>query len=224
MTRDKAYFYGVFLGDGFLGKARGQYRFIALKAVDPDFVRTWRDCVERLYGKELKIYTMKPDKPNRQSLYLCKFFNGEVIDELRKLTHEKTEIPNFVHDGDVNIKKAFIQGLMDSEGYVKLSLSPIKQNDIGVYFAATSSWVKDLWHIFSEIGIEVSKIHIRKFKDGRKNVYWFKINILDYIASGLTFNIERKRKRLRFISEILNDYTRNYKGRRYSLALQETVS
>lgn len=220
---DKAYHYGVMLGDGYFQENKHGY-YMLLKVIDKDFITFWRDCIERLYGERYSIYDLKPEKENRQRLYLCKVYCKERINEVNQLTHDRTELPNFVLDGDKEVKKSFIQGLMDSEGYITLSLSPIKQNHIGLYFANTSRWTKDLWHLFKTLNIEVSDLKIRRMKDGRKDVYWFKINILDYVNSGLSFNIQRKKRRLDFVTQILNDYTHNYKGRRYSLACTETCS
>lgn len=229
MLGDKAYYYGVMMGDGFfVEKPHGCY--VMLKAIDFDFVITWRNCVERLYNDKYSIYNVKPEGKNRQLLYLCKVYGKEKIKEFKELTHNRTEVPNFVKDGDNATKTYFLQGLMDSEGYVTLCLNSLKQSHIGLYFANTSSWTKDVWHLFNSLNVKTTKLYRRKMKDGRKDVFYFKIHIQDYLAKGLSFNIERKRKRLEFISKILNDYTCNYKGanykkalsRRDSLALMET--
>lgn len=222
LLRDKAYHYGVMLGDGFFSKTKNGF-YIMLKVIDKDFVTFWRNCIERMYGKQYSIYEMKPEKETRQKCYLCKVYGKDKVDEVEELTHNRTEIPNFVFDGDKEVKKSFIQGLMDSEGYITTSFSPIKDTHIGLYFANTSRWTKDFWHLFKSLNIEVSDLKLRKMKDGRKDLYWFKINILDYVNSGLSFNIFRKRRRLEWIFKILNDYTHNYKGRRYSLAISEKV-
>lgn len=213
MLVDKAYHCGVMLGDGFYAKKNPIY--IMLKAIDKDFVETWRDVIKRMYGKEYAIGTMKPEGEKRSLLYFCKVYGKEKVEEIKQLTIDRTIIPNFVHDGNDEVLKSFIQGLMDSEGYITISLSAIKQCHIGLYFANTSRWTKDLWHLFKKLNIEISDLKIRKMKDGRKDLYWFKINFLDYLKVGLSFNIERKKARLKFVSRIFNDYTHNYKWYRY---------
>lgn len=232
LLNDMAYHFGVMLGDGYIGKNhKGQPTYFMLKSIDEDFLEFWRNCIERIYGKAYSIYTQKPEGPNRNVCYVCRVYGGERVKEFLHLTKDKSEIPNFIFDGDDDSKKSFIQGLMDSEGYITLSLSPIKDQHIGLYFANTSRWTKDFWHIVKKLGIEVSDLHLRKMKDGRKDVYNFKLNILDYVNAGLSFNILRKRRRFEFITKILNDYTHNYKGfkytqpcRRYSLNSAEMQS
>ena len=216
LLNDVAYFYGVMFGDGFIGRNKDNSVYFMLKTIDKDFVEFWRNCGERLYGKAYSVYTQKPERPNRNIAYVSKIYGGDKVKDFLQSTKDRTEIPNFIFDGDEVCKKSFIQGLMDSEGYVTLSLSPVKQSHIGLYFSCTSKWTKDFWYIIKNLGIEVSDLYIRKMKDGRKDVYNFKINILDYVNSGLSFNILRKKRRLEFITKILNDYTHNYKGENYT--------
>jgi intein/homing endonuclease len=208
---DLAYYYGVFLGDGFVSNG-----YVQIKAIDKEFVECWRDCVKRLFGKEYSLYYCKPESDKRQPLWICKMYGQDKVDHLTQVTHMKSEIPNYIKDGSKNVKLSFIQGLMDSEGWVYLSISPLKSSNIGLAFANTASWTKDLHYIFKEVGIKTSDIVRRKFNDGRKDLFTFKIDVNDYVDCGLGFNIPRKQRRLDFVARILNDYTRNYKGKNYT--------
>ena len=204
------------MGDGFFGKEQwkkdGQYAYVMLKAIDIEFVKKFQKTVELLTGKTYSVYKVdKGDGKNRQALYLCKCFARDLVAELVQTTNSKTEIPNFIKDGDDSVKLDFIQGLMDSEGYVTMSISPLKQWNVGIYLACTSSWMNDVWHFFKDCGIKTSDFSRRVMKDGRKDVYWFKIDILDYIEKGLSFSMSRKRERLEFIAKILRDYMSGYK-------------
>lgn len=212
IEQEEAYIYGVFLGDGFLGKnQKKEYKYIMLKTVDKEFVERFIESLDVVFGYRPNIYTMNPYNSNANLLYACKAFIPGEVNNIVERTKGKTEIPNFVKGGDEYTKKAFIQGLMDSEGYITISLSTLKSSAIGLFFASTSSWVKDFWHLVRSVDIGVSKLYIRKMKDGRKDVFWFKLDILDYVNSGLSFNINRKKHRLDFVVKILRDYMHNYK-------------
>lgn len=208
---DLGYYYGVFLGDGFVSQG-----YVQIKAIDKEFVEAWRDCVKRIYGKEYSLYYVKPESKARQAQWICKMYGQDKVNHLQEVTHMKTEIPNYVKDGSRKVKISFIQGLMDSEGWVSLSLSSLKQSNIGLNFANTSSWTKEVWHIVRELGIKTTEIVRRKFKDGRKDIFSFKLDLLEYVSCGLGFNMPRKQRRLDFIVKILNDYTREYHGQKYN--------
>lgn len=223
-----AYLCGVILGDGYYGKnsregANAKYKYVMLKSVDSDFLDKFVKTIEVLTGKKYAIYqTVDKANKNRKPLHICRCYSPELVNETVFLTRNKTEIPNFVIDGDCEDKKQLIQGLMDSEGYITFSLNPLKQSSISLWFANTSDWSKDFWYLVQSIGINVSKLYLRKMKDGRKNVHYFKIDILDYVNSGLSFNIKRKSERLDYIANILRDYMRRYKHE-YRVPVQDIV-
>lgn len=213
---DKAYLYGVLLGDGFYGnqhksKHPEKYDYVMLKVIDIEFAEKFQATVERLTGKKYSIYKMPSGRKTWQDLYLCKCYAPWLVEESLFVTKNRTEIPNFVQDGDVQTKVAFIQGIMDSEGYLTMSISPLKSWHVGIYVACSSAWMKDLWHMFSDLGIKTGKLLRTVMKDGRKTMYSFKIDIFDYQEKGLSFAMKRKRDRLEFVSRILRDYTCSYK-------------
>jgi len=223
----KAYVYGVILGDGFFGY-RGKKDdsqlpdYLMLKACDFDFVEKFRCEVERLTSKKYSIYKVSKGNKKRNALYLCKCYAQEIAKEAFEITRGKEVIPDFIVNGSRETQISFLQGLMDSEGYITCSFNSIKQSHIGLHFACTSSWTKSIWHMFQDLGVGVSKLYTRRFKDGRRPVLYFKINIEQYIKCGLGFNIQRKQRRLDFISKILRDYTHTYK-KSYHDCVQDIV-
>lgn len=214
---------GVLLGDGFFGKNKnGTHAYLMLKSVDKDFVVKFKETVSAITGKEYSIYTRDPKKKNWNVLHICKCYDPELVAEFKDMTRNKTVVPNSILDGEENTQIAFLQGLMDSEGWISVQLRPMKQSQITLAFANTSSWTKDVWHLFRKLGIEVSKLY-RSSKPNKKELYWFKINIVDYLKKGLSFNIERKRNRLEFVSRILNDFTCNYGKDAYKRPVEDKV-
>ena len=119
MDLNRAYFYGVYLGDGFIEKNN-----VMLKTVDADFVKKWQIIVEAMTGKQYAMYK-ESGKGNHKDIWRCKIYCPWLVKEAIELTHNKSEIPNFIYDGDVEIQKAFLQGLMDSEGHISVTLNPL---------------------------------------------------------------------------------------------------
>jgi DNA-binding transcriptional regulator WhiA len=213
--KDKAYLCGVLLGDGFFGcNGNGTHAYLMLKAVDRDFVEKFRDTIEKVTGKTYSVYSLKEEHPKHKPLFLCKCYATELVAEFKEITRDKSMIPNFIMDGDDTIKKSFLQGLMDSEGWITVILNSLKISNIALNFGNTASWTKDVCRMFNECGITTSKIYTKNQQE-KKALFWFSLDIMEYINAGMTFNIKRKRNRLNFASRILNDYTREYKTRQY---------
>ena len=215
---DRGYCYGVLLGDGFYEKAhqpRTPAR-VMLKSIDRDFVEYWRDTIMRLCGTKYSIYISKSKLANRHDLYLCRVYAPEFAIESFELTCKKTSIPDEIKNGIEEVKKGFIQGVMDSEGWITARLCTFGPSRIQMTVGVTDPWLIDLHRMFEDIGVETGKIHIRKFSDNpkylkpRKNLLYFDINIPEYVQAGLDFNIKRKSDRLAWCSKILRDYTRDY--------------
>lgn len=215
---NRGYYYGVLLGDGFYGKPsppRGS-AYVMLKSIDRDFVERWQAVLEEITGRQYAIGTLKPAAKNRRPLHFAKCYNKELVEESIEVTRDKTVVPNGILMADALVKKSFIQGLMDSEAWITAKLQSLGACTVQMTFGVTDPWIRDVHTMFGELGIGVSRIYTRKFKDDpkylkpRKNLMYFNIDILEYVDAGLGFNIKRKSDRLRFCSKILRDYTRDY--------------
>lgn len=215
---DRGYCYGVLMGDGFYEKPtppRTPAR-VMLKAVDLDFVEYWRDTIARLCGKSYSIAVYKYHNSKRRDLYYCRVYAPEFAIESLNLTKGKTVIPNEIKFGGTEVKKGFLQGVMDSEAWITAKLVCFGPSRIQMTVGVTDPWLIDLHKMFEELNIPTGKILTRKFKDNpkylksRKDLFYFDIDILSYIEAGLGFNIKRKADRLVWCSRILRDYTRDY--------------
>lgn len=188
---------------------------LTLKVTDYDFAKKWRDCLEDIVGYKYAISEIKPSGTNRYVQYKVRCAKQWLVDEAEKITNHKTRIPQFVNEGNPEIQKEFLIGLMDSEGWINMYLSSLAISDITLGFACTDDFFGDVYRMFEKLGIKVSKVYKRKpsrRKDGTlcKPIRLFRIDINDYINAGMGFSIKRKSDRLAFISSILNDYTQSY--------------
>ncbi len=215
---DLSYHYGVFMGDGFTQnyKPGSSVVYIGLKVIDKDFAEHYQNVMERLTGMRYKMRVEKARSPRHNPRFGCRVGNRELVEKTRSETALKAIIPMSVMNGTAEMKKSFIQGVMDSEAWITCSLNPIGSSNIQLSVGVTDEWIKQLHQLFSEVGITTTKIGTRKFGQEpkylkqRKDFHSFSIHILEYVDAGLGFNIKRKQDRLEYCSRILRDFTREW--------------
>ena len=183
-----------------------------------DFIEAWRDAVEEITGYRYKISKHNPGKHSgsRRQQYKLRVAQRELVDEAEAITNHKTKIPDAVYQSPRDAQVAFVQGLMDSEGWINFYLhGGIGQCDLTLGFACADPWFDEFYEFVQALGVETSKVYKRKrarMKNGElgKQLRLFKMDIPSYTSAGLGFTIKRKADRLAFCSRILNDYTRDY--------------
>jgi len=207
-----AYHYGVFLGDGFIERysKNSSCMYIGLKSVDLDLLEHWRDTMSIIADKVYKIRKETEKKGNCNTRWRCRVGKGSIVQDTIKETSKKTKAPTFILEGNDEIKKQFIQGLMDAEAWITFSLKPLGFSSMILAFAVTEAWIFDFHKLFKTLNIKTTRVIKKHGKNGKKDLFYFHIDILDYVNSGLGFNIKRKQDRLDYCTNILTDYTQNY--------------
>ena len=117
---------------------------------------------------------------------------------LMKVTANKQHVPDIILNGCPEIKKAFLRGVMDSEG------SLIKQgNFFHLSFRIKNNWIKEVHRIFRDLDVMVSEEiktqHMVTHINGQSYdavQHYFYIDIPSYIDAGIGFSLERKKRRL----------------------------
>jgi hypothetical protein len=216
---DMAYHLGVYMGDGFLERyyrPNSRCTYIGLKSIDLDFVQHWVNVMERLTGKRYAIHTEKAQTVKHNVRYRARAANKELVEMTLLMTGEKTKVPDEILHGEPEVKKAFLQGLMDSEAWISAILKPLGMSYISLSFGVTDHWCKEVEMLFNELGIETSKMQHKKSyihpisKTPRKEFFAFNIHVLQYVDAGMGFTMKRKQDRLNYCTTILRDHTRNY--------------
>lgn len=226
--RHRGYFYGVLLGDGHIcytprqlaeaEKTKGRHGpFLMLKACDLDMVEAWRDAIEQIVGFRYAISKHNPGRGSgaRRMQWKIRPSNPDLVREAEAMTQHKSVIPQQIINGSQETKAAFVQGLMDSEGWINCLLTSIGQCDLTLGFGCADPWFDEFYQLVHSLGVLTSRIYKRppvtkKNGEPGKAIRIFKLDIPSYMKAGLSFAITRKRDRLEFCSRILNDYTRNY--------------
>ena len=188
-TKDFAYLIGSLLGDGCLYVGKNAYQF-SITSEDYDFCEKCQIIVNNLFGKKGKIKSVKRD--NKISYYQLVVCSKDIVYFLKSVTNDKKEIPFFVYRSKEFIK-SFIQGLMDSDGWI----SKVNASDgyirHRVGFKNISDWTNEFKKMFDILNVKTGKMrkvsNIRSFK----KAFTFTINTFDY-CDEIGFRIDRKRK------------------------------
>lgn len=198
LTKDLAYLFGVYLTDGSITECNFQ-----LQAIDKDFVgktlNLWKRFVKT---KSLLRERLDTGGWNKQKRYVVKIGIGKYARWFRDETNGKHHLPYGIWDTQDGVKKSFIAGVMDGDGWIsktKRKNSPCYQYRIGVGGVA-DGWIYEFRELLISQGVKCNKIERFRTKNGR----WFcrfNINPKSFFDSKLYFTIERKVKRCEIASE-----------------------
>jgi hypothetical protein len=192
-----AYILGVYLGDGSVTVRTQNNVNFNLGTIDPDFAEATKQALFDITGRVAKINVVsvkpKSDKPCHTLRCAC----GDFGLHLKEVTKNKTIIPDDVHSWDDEIKKSFVSGLMDSEGFVaegknRITLTPCRYF---MGFGCCDTWFFDFIRVLESLGIQIGKVRHEILKSG-KTMRRFTIKLNSWITSGCRFNIKRKQDRV----------------------------
>lgn len=192
-----AYLLGVYLGDGCVTRpgtssAAGRLCF-KLNTIDEDFAEATKSALQDLgYGASISKHAVKKGRDNH-SLYCGA---NDLCHLLREQTADKSEIPGYVWVWPKETRIAFIEGLMDSEGFVAANSNPTNRR-FYMGFKSCDPWVLEFRSILESVGIRTGKVgREQPRKPGYKTPTRFHIKMQSWIDSGARFNIARKQDRV----------------------------
>lgn len=186
---DFCYLIGALLGDGCLYVGKNNYQF-SITSEDYDFCQNCQNIVKKNFGKKGNIKTVR--KHNKISYFQLVVCSKNIVYYLKELTNNKEIIPSFIYESP-DLIKGFVQGLMDSDGWI----SRINASDgyirYRIGFKNISEWTKDFKEMFGIFNVRTGKL--RFCSDPRSNIsaQVFSINSFDY-CSKIGFRIKRKYK------------------------------
>jgi hypothetical protein len=182
-----SYLVGVFLGDGCCYFGKNSYQF-SITSSDYDLCLISQNICNKIFNKSGRIKTIYKD--NRVSYYQLVICSKYIVRFFSKLTYKRKKIPSFIY----GYKKDFIQGLMDSDGWICKVNATDGYIRYRIGFKNTSLWIKEFKEILN--GLEVRTGNLLKNKincRAKLESYSFSINTSDYI-SKIGFKIERKKE------------------------------
>jgi len=191
-----AYLLGVFLGDGCVTKANG-YPAFRLNTIDEDFANATMEALRVFTDRPVsccKHDVKKSSKPN----YAVRCGDPDICRNLQEVTQEKAIIPPFVFEWPRELRAKFVEGLMDSEGYVaenRRHKTACSRYFMG--FKSCDAWVEDFHKILVGLGVRTGKVSTEKpRKPWYKVPRRFYIKMQSWVDSGLRFNIGRKQEKV----------------------------
>lgn len=196
ITKDYAYIIGVFLGDGSIGTDK---RTFCLQSIDKDFCETTEKSILKMTYSTPRIVQMNRLTTAKRIVWGLYLTDVSLCKQLKEITKNRTELPEYVYTWSDENKKALIAGLLDSEGYVskgKIHYSGEHEVcNLTIGIGACDKWLKQLYTLCSMMGIKVGSITTEQLSYN-KEFYRFIFNKKSFISSGLYFTIKRKQERI----------------------------
>lgn len=222
--KDYAYVLGVYIGDGCISKPKNTKNkwSLQLEVIDKDFAEKFADCLEKLGGKVLRYYDYSyPSKPERLfHRVVCR--NHDIIKTFLRDTNNKTKIPEYVYKWNRENQIKFIEGIMDSEGFIS-QRTKIMENGLPSFMMGIKmdfEILKQIRPIFQHLNIKTGKYTMSKCYVNVQTAN-LSINIMSWINSGAHFNIKRKEDRVK--AYVVNQSQRLHVGRGKSAIPKDIV-
>ena len=201
-----AYTIGAILGDGHMryvpSYGNGSYYLTEVAGMDEEIIKRVQYEWYITFGKSYKIQFRKLD--SGIDFFTIRASSGHIHHYFYNLTNGRTEIPIEIIRSNVDIKKSFVAGLMDTDGTVKLTEtwngSRTKKNprwQLG-FVNTELKIVESLASLLTSMGVRVGKMNTY-VRGGYRTSYGIFPNIRDFIDLGFYFQVQRKQQRL-------NDY------------------
>ncbi len=200
LNKELAYIIGVYLSDGSITGKNFQ-----LQAIDRDFVERTLEYLKVLVPKTKAYFRKRIDVGgwNKKPRYVIKVGINLLADWLINETNNKHHIPTCILEGNEGIRKWFIAGVMDGDGYITKTVRAYKsgtfQYRIGIG-GVSEGWIHEFRQLLCDMHVKCNKIERFTTKNGK----WFcrfTVRPQTFFDAGLFFTIERKKKRCAIASE-----------------------
>ena len=204
-NKDKAYLFGVYLGDGCCYKSPSCSFSIA--SGDKDVIEKTSSIVNQHFNKNSKI---KLIKPNNTQLYYFRVYSKALFEMLTSQTKNKSELPEFVINSDKETKSEFVAALMDTDGYISTGVNKFGWQRYSLGFINSGEWLNNFIMLLQNLGIKVGKKTLKKkYRSlNEKDCYQININLRSFVEEGLYFSCQRKQA-------LLERYKSNVKFQSY---------
>lgn len=198
--KDYAYVLGVYIGDGCISKPKNTKNkwSLQLEVIDKDFAEEFATCLERLGSKVLRYFDYEyPSRPH--SFFhrvVCR--NHDLIKTFLRDTDNKKKIPEYVYKWSRENQMKFIEGIMDSEGYIS-KRTQIMTNGLPSFMMGIKmdyEILKQIRPIFQHLNIRTGKYTMGKCYANVQTAN-LSINLWSWTQSGVHFNIKRKEDRVK---------------------------
>lgn len=224
LNKELAYLLGVYLTDGSIStktKPESGCTF-QLQVIDSDFAERVLEYLKVILPgckANIGVYSQKRTGfAENNKTEIVKYCVGVGFTKWKDFffnqTGRKHHIPSVIWDASLQIKKWFIAGIMDGDGWISVT----KENRTNERFSVgvgkvEESWIWEFKQLLEEIGVKVTKPEIIPAGYGNHLVPFVRLhmNVRSFISTGLFFTISRKQNKLEYAIQYLkNIEERNY--------------
>jgi len=224
LSKELAYLFGVYLTDGSISNYSdkyAEYSNFSLKAIDRDFVEFTLECIKKFNPLcNANVYISQPRDRHWpdgriskcQKQYCLGVGFTKFKDFFESQTGKKHHIPLLIWDASLIIRKWFIAGIMDGDGWIsKTERKNYKSYWNGKYGRyqyrigvgkAKYGWIHEFKTLLEKIGVKTLKTEIRLDKHRKIPMARFGININSFVNNGLFFTIKRKQDRVKLLRSV----------------------
>lgn len=224
LSKEIAYLFGVYLTDGSISNNGWKGTAFQLKSIDKEFVEFTLQCIKKLIPncsanvrKQLSIERHWDDRTvsKCRDQYCINVGFNSLGTLFKETTGNKHHIPYLIWDAPLIIKKWFIAGVMDGDGWISKTLrkKSIEKKWYGKYDGyqyrigiggVTDGWIYEFEELLHKIGIETLKreMVLRNKGGERKPMVRFGIKLKSFISNGLFFTINRKQERVKLLRNV----------------------
>lgn len=191
--KDFTYLLGVYFGDGSITKRGPKSYQFAFETIDSDFMDKVLSCIKSLIGKTPTVCSRQRGANRQPTLYFST--SSELFEYMYTITNNKKYIPDFILNGDIDTKKIFLIGCLDSDGWVSRHhhKNGLKQFSMG--YCKGANYINDIYKLLNDVCLQVGLPKAKQAKSG--NLYYtISINMQSWIKVGMVFNIARKNARI----------------------------
>lgn len=171
--RKLAYFYGLFIGDGFTNINKNSHDiYISIGKQEEEFAKFYDSLILDLFNRKC-IHVHKQKEQSRR------FTDKKLVDTLNKTvgkTSYKKRVPEWIKNGSDSLKTSFINGYLDSNGSVFYDQGKIRVN----FTSVNLELLEDIQDILFSLEIKNSiVIHSKSTtnKQGIHSLQSYRINI-----------------------------------------------
>lgn len=208
LNMDLAYIFGVYIGDGCIWDNGKGLNVFGLEAIDKDFVQYTAKCLRNLTGKRCRVRSRKYEE--KQDTWRVQVSHQDLINKLFHDTHAKTHIPKIILNAPNVLKRAFVAGVLDSEGYVSMSKRHTYNNydvfDMQIGVCACDCWLYELHKMLQDMGVQVGSV-VRSDTSSGRIALRFIVNKRSFIQNKLYFRVARKQDRIDYYKSIFPSST-----------------
>lgn len=200
LNKELAYLFGVYLTDGSISEKNFQ-----LQAIDKDFVEQTLSFWKKFIPSSTAHLRERSDTTswNKQKRYVIKIGIGDFAAFFEGQTIKKHHIPLCIWKADRIIKRWFIAGIMDGDGWISKTQREYNENNfqyrIGIG-GVEEGWIMEFRDLMQELGVKCNKVE----RYTTKNNKWFcrfHMNPKSFFNANLFFTIKRKTERCVVSSE-----------------------